>query len=66
MVVIKTLKYNLLSLIKILIYKIFFNTYYKYQHINSSEIIIHHHSGLEMQLYVWHSKFYPKNSIKFI
>ena len=46
MVAIKTLKYNLLSIVKILIYRIFLNTYYKYEHINSSEIIIHHHSGL--------------------
>jgi len=46
MIKVKTLKYNLFSLVKIFIYKIFLNTFYKFQHIKSSEIIIHHHSGL--------------------
>ena len=42
----KTLKYNLYSFVKILIYKYYFNTFYDYKQINNSEIIIHHHSGL--------------------
>lgn len=46
MLAFKTLKYNLLSFVKIFIYGYFLNTFYKYQNINSSEIIIHHHSGL--------------------
>jgi hypothetical protein len=46
MIKFKTLKYNIYSFIKILIYKFFFNTFYDYKQINNSEIILHHHSGL--------------------
>jgi len=46
MIKVKTIKYNIYSLIKILIYKIFLNTFYEFQHIKNSEIILHHHSGL--------------------
>lgn len=46
MIKIKSLKYNISSHIKVLIYKIFLNTFYEFEHIKNSEIIIHHHSGL--------------------
>ena len=72
MVAIKTLKYNLLSIVKILIYRIFLNTYYKYEHINSSEIIIHHHlliiskrSQMRMRLSKNGKKIYHQKMIGF-
>lgn len=43
---VKKLKYNMYSNLKVIIYKTFKNTFYEFQHIKNSEIIIHHHSGL--------------------
>jgi len=46
MIKLKILKYNISSYIKIIIYKLFLNTFYEIEQIKNSEIIIHHHSGL--------------------
>jgi len=43
---IKKFKYKSVSILKILIYKYFFNTHYEFGNIRSNELIIHHHSGL--------------------
>jgi hypothetical protein len=46
MIDLKKFKYNIYAFIKISIYKTFLNTFYEFQNIKNSEIIIHHHSGL--------------------